>query len=51
LLLAVALVFAWMRDDQRRARQLDRQAERDNDAALRRYNERLAALSRRDTSL
>jgi putative copper resistance protein D len=51
LLLAVALVFAWMRDDQRRARQLDRQAERDNDAELRRYNERLAALSRRDTSL
>ena len=36
LLLAVALVFAWMRDDQRRARQLDRQAERDNDAELRR---------------
>jgi cytochrome c oxidase assembly factor CtaG/putative copper export protein len=51
LLLAVALVFAWMRDDQRRARQLDRQAERDNDAELRRYNERLAALTRRDTSL
>ena len=50
LLLAVALVFAWMRDDQRRARQLDRQAERDNDAELRRYNERLAALTRRDTS-
>jgi cytochrome c oxidase assembly factor CtaG/putative copper export protein len=51
LLLAVALVFAWMRDDQRQARQLDRQAERDNDAELRRYNERLAALTRRDRSL
>ena len=50
LLLGVALVFAWMRDDQRRARQLDRQAERDNDAELRRYNERLAALSRQDRS-
>ena len=48
LLLGVALVFAWMRDDQRRARQLDRQAERDNDAELRRYNEQLAALSRQD---
>jgi len=48
LLLGVALVFAWLRDDQRRARQLDRQADRDNDAELRRYNERLAALSRQD---
>jgi putative copper resistance protein D len=50
LLLGVALVFAWLRDDQRRARQLDRQAERDNDAELRRYNERLAALTRQDRS-
>ena len=50
LLLGIALVFAWLRDDQRRARQLDRQAERDNDAELRRYNERLAALTRQDRS-
>jgi len=42
--------YYWMRDDQRRARQLDRQAERDNDAELRRYNERLAALTRQDRS-
>jgi cytochrome c oxidase assembly factor CtaG/putative copper export protein len=48
LLLGVALVVNWVRDDTRRARQLDRQADRDQDAALRAHNERLAALARRD---
>ena len=48
LLLGVALLVSWVRDDTRRARQLDRQADRDQDAALRAHNERLAALARRD---
>jgi putative copper resistance protein D len=50
LLLGVALVFTGCATTRRRARQLDRQAERDNDAGLRRYNERLAALTRQDRS-
>ncbi len=48
LLLAVLLAVGWVRSDTRRARQLDRQADRDNDAELRAYNERLTALHRRD---
>jgi putative copper resistance protein D len=48
LVLGVALVVNWVRDDTRRARQLDRQADRDQDAALRAHNERLASLARRD---
>jgi putative copper resistance protein D len=45
----VALVVGWVRDDSRRARQLDRKADRDGDAELRAYNERLTAMSRRDS--
>jgi cytochrome c oxidase assembly factor CtaG/putative copper export protein len=48
LLLGLALLVNWVRDDSRRARQLDRQADRDQDAALRAHNDRLAALARRD---
>jgi len=47
-LLVVALVVSWFHSDQREARRLDRQADRDGDAELRRYNEKLAELSRRD---
>ncbi len=47
-LIGVALLVAWLRDDTRRARQLDRQADRDGDAELRAANERLAALARMD---
>ena len=50
LLLGVALVVGWVRSDARETRRLDRQADRDDDADLRRYNERLAAMARRDGS-
>lgn len=48
LLLAVVLLVGWIRDDSRKARQFDRQADRDGDAELRAANERLAALARMD---
>ena len=47
-LIGLALLVSWIRDDTRRARQLDRQADRDGDAELRRHNERLAELARLD---
>jgi cytochrome c oxidase assembly factor CtaG len=50
LLLGATLVVGWIRSDAREARRLDRQADRDGDADLRRYNEQLAALARRDSS-
>lgn len=50
LLLGVALVAGWVRSDARESRRLDRRADRDNDAELRRYNEQLAELARRDGS-
>jgi cytochrome c oxidase assembly factor CtaG len=46
--LVVALVVSWFQSDRREARRLDRQADRDGDAELRRYNEKLAELSRLD---
>ena len=47
-LIVVALLVGWFRSDSREARRLDRQADRDGDAELRRYNQQLAELSRRD---
>jgi putative copper resistance protein D len=47
--LALALLVVWFTSDQRESRRLDRQADRDGDAELRSYNERLAALHRRDS--
>ena len=47
-LIGVALLVSWIRDDTRRARQHDRQADRDGDAELRRHNDRLAALAKMD---
>src|SRR5215213_2012966 len=47
-LLVVALLVGWFQSDKREARRLDRQADRDGDAELRRYNARLAELNRRD---
>ncbi len=46
LLVGIVLVFQWFRDDTRRAKQRDRQADRDQDAELEAYNamlERIAA--------
>jgi putative copper resistance protein D len=42
----VVLLWQWSRDDSRRARQLDRQADRDGDADLTSYNDSLARLNR-----
>ena len=51
LFLAVALLVGWVRSDAAEARRLDRQADRDDDAALRRYNRQLADLGRKDEQL
>ena len=48
LLLGVALLVSWVRSDATETRRKDRQADRDNDAELRAYNERLSALTRHD---
>jgi len=47
-ILAIALLVVWFGSDQRESRRLDRQADRDGDAELHAYNERLAELHRRD---
>jgi len=51
LLLGLALLIGWIRSDTAEARRRDRQADRDSDAELRRYNEQLAAMARRDEHL
>ena len=48
LLLALALLIGWVRSDAQETRRLDRKADRDDDADLRRYNEQLASMTRRD---
>lgn len=48
VLLAIGVVWAWRKDDARAARRSDRQADRDDDAELRRYNEMLARLEDAD---
>ena len=50
LIVAIALGFQWARADDREARRGDRRADRDGDAELRAYNERLARLEARDRS-
>jgi len=47
LILLVALVIQWSRADDREARRIDRQADRDDDAELRAYNDYLAGLNAR----
>ncbi len=47
-ILAIALLVVWFGSDRRESRRLDRKADRDGDAELRAYNERLAELHRRD---
>jgi len=44
-ILAVALVVQWARDDHREQRRLDRRADRDGDAELAAYNNRLGRLA------
>jgi len=45
LLLGVALLVGWIRTDRADSKRLDRQADRDDDAELKAYNARLAALT------
>lgn len=45
---ALLVVRNWVRSDERIAKRKDRQAERDGDAELKAYNERLSAMQRRD---
>jgi putative copper resistance protein D len=47
LVLAMLVVFAWVRSDSAESQRLDRQADRDDDAELKAYNAHLGALSRR----
>jgi len=47
LLLGLALLFSWVRSDAQETKRLDRRADRDGDAELRQYNERLQAMGRR----
>lgn len=46
LLLGLALLVSWVRSDGQESKRKDRQADRDGDAELRAYNERLSAMSR-----
>ncbi|WP_040522115.1 cytochrome c oxidase assembly protein [Gordonia araii] len=46
VLVMLALLFQWRREDAKEARRYDRNAERDDDAELREYNEMLATLHR-----
>ncbi|MBT2502589.1 cytochrome c oxidase assembly protein [Curtobacterium sp. ISL-83] len=45
---ALLVVRNWMRTDKREAKRLDRKADRDGDADLKAYNDRLAAINERD---
>ncbi|MFT4186945.1 MAG: cytochrome c oxidase assembly protein [Aeromicrobium sp.] len=48
LIVMIALVAQWARSDLREQRRVDRAADRDDDAALKAYNERLRQLSERE---
>ena len=48
LLLGLALLVSWVRSDTQESKRKDRQADRDNDAELRAYNERLSAMARHE---
>jgi putative copper resistance protein D len=49
VIISIILSMQWSRDEGRIAKRLDRQAERDNDADLRSYNEMLGGLSEQDS--
>lgn len=51
VLVALGVAYQWTRSDERTAKRLDRQADRDGDADLNSYNERLQKLNRRDTEV
>lgn len=47
LLIGLTLIIQWVRSDAKETRRRDRQADRDDDAELKAYNDRLAALDKR----
>lgn len=49
LIVLIAIAVQWARSDERDAKRLDRQADRDGDVELAAYNERLARMGRRDS--
>lgn len=49
LLIGLTLIIQWVRSDSKETKRKDRQAERDDDAELKAYNERLAALADHDS--
>ena len=50
LILAIIVVVQWARSDTRLANRMDRAAQRDGDSELKAYNDRLARLSKSDSS-
>ncbi|GIT82169.1 hypothetical protein LLS1_38380 [Leifsonia sp. LS1] len=50
VLVALGVAYQWTRSDERTAKRLDRQADRDGDADLNAYNQRLQKLNKRDTN-
>ena len=48
LLIGLTLIIQWVRSDAKETKRKDRQADRDGDAELKAYNERLAALAKKD---
>jgi putative copper resistance protein D len=48
LLVMIVIGVQWSRSDDREAKRIDRQADRDGNAELNSYNERLAKLAERD---
>jgi cytochrome c oxidase assembly factor CtaG/putative copper export protein len=48
LIVLIAIAVQWARSDERDAKRLDRQADRDGDIELAAYNDRLANMGRRD---
>jgi putative copper resistance protein D len=47
-LIGLTLIFQWVRSDAKETKRHDRQADRDDDAELKAYNDRLAALAKKD---
>ena len=48
LLIGLTLIVQWVRSDAKETKRLDRKADRDDDAELKAYNERLAVLAKKD---
>ena len=48
LLVGLTLIVQWVRSDAKETKRLDRKADRDDDAELKAYNERLAVLAKKD---